>query len=169
MIANDTNNDPSHDSLSFVLFVLKKEEIMPIRNKIIALAFGIVMLLLIIELVRRRKLREEYSWLWLMTGAIILLLALWFDLLKWITHLIGAVTPSSTIFLFAFLFLILISLHFSVAISRLADRNKELAQRYALLELELNEMKKRNLHQESVPPVDPVRNSSGALNPAGII
>ena len=115
---------------------------MPIRNKVVALAFAIVMLLLVIELVRRRKLREEYSWLWLMTGAIILLLSLWFDLLKWVTILVGAVTPSSTIFLFAFLFLILISLHFSVVISKLTNQNKELAQLYALLELELREMKK---------------------------
>ncbi len=122
---------------------------MPIRNKIVALTLGIGMLLLIIELVRRRKLREEYSWLWLMTGSVILVLALWFDLLKWITHLVGAITPSSTIFLCAFLFLILISLHFSVVISRLANRNKELAQRYALLELELDELKKDFSHRFS--------------------
>ena len=117
---------------------------MPIRNKIVALAVGIGMLILIVELVRRRKLREEYSWLWLMTGSGILLLTLWFDLLKWITHLVGAITPASTIFFFAFLFLIFISLHFSVVISKLTDRNKELAQRYALLELEVKELKKRN-------------------------
>jgi hypothetical protein len=98
--------------------------------------------------VRRRKLREEYSWLWLMTGSVILLLTLWFDLLKWITHLVGAVSPSSTIFLFAFLFLVFISLHFSVVISKLTDRNKELAQRYALLELEVHELKKRSLPPE---------------------
>lgn len=118
---------------------------MPIRNKIVALIFGIGMLIIIIDLVRRRKLREEYSWLWLMTGGGILLLTLWFDLLRWLTHLIGAITPSSTIFLFAFLFLILISLHFSVVISRLTDRNKELAQRYGLLEMEHNELKKKVL------------------------
>ncbi len=116
---------------------------MPIRNKIVALAVGIGMLILIVELVRRRKLREEYSWLWLMTGSVILLLTLWFNLLKWITHLVGAITPSSTIFLFAFLFLIFISLHFSVVISKLTDRNKELAQKHALLELEFNELKKK--------------------------
>jgi hypothetical protein len=114
---------------------------MPIRNKVIALVVGLWMLFLIIELVRRRKLREEYSWLWLMTGSVILLLTLWFDLLKWITDLVGAVSPSSTIFLFGFLFLVFISLHFSVVISKLTDRNKELAQRYALLELEVKEMK----------------------------
>ncbi|HXX34053.1 MAG TPA: DUF2304 domain-containing protein [Thermodesulfobacteriota bacterium] len=122
---------------------------MPIRNKVVALVFGIGMLIIIIDLVRRRKLREEYSWLWLMTGAGILILALWFDLLKWVTHLVGAITPSSTIFLFAFLFLIFISLHFSVVISKLTDRNKELAQRYAILESELNELKKQYVPHES--------------------
>lgn len=118
---------------------------MPIRNQIVALVFGFGMLALVVDLVRRRKLKEEYSWLWLMTGAVILLLTLWFDLLKWFTHLVGAITPSSTIFLFAFLFLILISLHFSVVISKLTHQNKELAQRYALLEMELEELKKERI------------------------
>ncbi len=125
---------------------------MPIRNKMVALIFGIGMLILIVDLVRRKKLLEEYSWLWLMTGSVILVLTLWFDLLKWMTHLVGAVAPASTIFLFAFLFLVLISLHFSVVISKLTERNKELAQRYALLELELREMRERNLPEEADPP-----------------
>jgi hypothetical protein len=124
---------------------------MPIRNKIVALVFGIGMLIIIIDLVRRRKLREEYSWLWLMTGGGILLLTLWFDLLKWVTHLVGAITPSSAIFLFAFLFLIFISLHFSVVISRLTDRNKELAQCYAILEMEHNELKQKVLGRPFPP------------------
>lgn len=118
---------------------------MPLRNKMVALMIGVVMLLFIIELVRRRKLREEYSWLWLLTGVVILMLTFWYDLLKWMTQLIGAVIPSSTIFFFAVLFLFLISLHFSVVISKLTDRNKELAQQYALLELELNDLKKEVL------------------------
>jgi hypothetical protein len=124
---------------------------MPIRNKIVALAVGIGLLLIIVELVRRRKLREEYSWLWLLTGAVILLLTVWFDLLKWITHLVGAVMPSSTIFLCAFVFLILISLHFSVVISKLTDRNRELAQRYALLELEMRELRERLIPGDETP------------------
>jgi hypothetical protein len=118
---------------------------MPVRNKVIALIIGIGMLILIIELVRRRKLREEYSWLWLMTAAGILLLSLWFDLLKWISHLIGAVVPASALFFFTFLFLILISLHFSVVISKLTSQNKDLAQRYAILQSELEELKKHTL------------------------
>ena len=115
---------------------------MPIRNRVVALTISIGLLLLIIELVRRRKLREEYSWVWLLTVSTILVLTVWFGLLKWLTSLVGAIIPSSTIFMLAFLFLILISLHFSVVISKLTNRNIELAQRYALLELELTEIKK---------------------------
>lgn len=125
---------------------------MPFRNRIVALIIGFALLMLIIELVRRRKLREEYSWLWLLTGGVILVLTFWYDLLKWMTQLIGGVVPSSTLFFFAFLFLIFISLHFSVAISKLTDRNKELAQQYALLELELNDLKKELLQQKPKAP-----------------
>lgn len=116
--------------------------VMSIRVKIVALMISIGMMLLIIELVRRRKLREEYSWLWLLTGSVIIVLMMWFGLLKWTTHLIGAIKPSSAIFFLAFLFLFIISLHFSVVISKLTDRNKELAQKYALLEMELQEVKR---------------------------
>jgi hypothetical protein len=120
------------------------EEIMSVRNVVVALVVGVGMLFLVVELVRRRKLREEYSWLWLLTAAGIIVLTVWFSLLKWITHLIGAVVPSSTIFMFFFLFLVFISLHFSVVISKLTDRTKELAQRYALLEREMDELKQRS-------------------------
>jgi hypothetical protein len=99
------------------------------------------MLLLIVDLVRRRKLAEEYSQLWFATWLGILILMIWFDLLKWISNLIGAVSTVSTLFLFAFMFLILISLHFSVVISKLANRLKVLSQQCALLQNELESIK----------------------------
>ncbi len=124
---------------------------MNLRIRIVGSIVSIVVMLLIIELVRRRKLREEYSWLWLLTGSVILLLMMWVDLLKWVTHMVGAIVPSSTVFFLAFLFLMLISLHFSVVISRLTDRNKELAQQHALLEQEVNELKRQCLPPETGP------------------
>lgn len=114
---------------------------MSLRNQVVALAISVGILLLIVELVRRRKLREEYSQLWFLTGVTILILMIWFDLLRWLSHLVGALSPISTIFFFAFLFLTLISLHFSVVISKLTDQIKDLAQRYALLENELEKIK----------------------------
>ena len=71
---------------------------MPLEQKITAIIIAVSIFFLIIELVRRRKLREEYSWLWLLTGTILLVLTLEYQLLVWITGLIGAAAPTSTLF-----------------------------------------------------------------------
>lgn len=110
---------------------------MSIRQKVFAIMMAVSIFIVIIELVRKRRLREEYSWLWLMTGSIIILLALWYNLLKWITSLIGAILPTSTLFLFGLIFLMLISLHYSIKISHLTDQVKELAQQLAILRNEI--------------------------------
>ena len=130
---------------------------MSLRNQVVALAISIGILLLIVELVRRRKLREEYSQLWFLTGVSLLVLMIGFDLLRWMSHLVGAISPISTIFFFAFLFLTLISLHFSVVISKLTDQLKDLAQRYALLENELERMKDRTDDEAGGSPPSPQR------------
>jgi len=106
---------------------------MPIRQKIFALLLSIAILVLIIELVRRRKLREEYSWLWILTGSLMIILVVWYDALVTLSHFIGAVLPTSTLFLFGLIFFMLLSLHFSVKISALTDQVKELVQQMALL------------------------------------
>jgi hypothetical protein len=103
------------------------------RQKIFAIIASLLIMLLVVELVRRRKLREEYSWLWLLTGGIIILLVVWHDLLLFITHLIGAIAPTTTLFIFGLLFLMLISLHYSMQISKLSHQVKKMAQQLALL------------------------------------
>lgn len=95
------------------------------------------------ELIRREKLREEYSLLWLFTGVVILIFSIWpeYFLSQFFTKVTGIFYLSAVVLL-AFIFLLLIVFHFSVVISKLTNQNKELAQRYGLLELELNEIKK---------------------------
>lgn len=107
---------------------------MPLRQKILAILLSVGLIILIFELVRRRKLREEYSWLWMLTGVVIFVLVIWHDLLLFVTRLLGIALPASTIFLFGVFFLILINLYFSVKISTLSAQIKELAQRQAILE-----------------------------------
>jgi len=107
---------------------------MPLGQKALAISLSLGLLILIFELVRRRKLREEYSWLWMLTGVVVLVLATWHNLLLFITRLLGIALPISTIFLFGVFFLILINLYFSVKISTLATQVKELVQRQAILE-----------------------------------
>ncbi|MBW2020578.1 MAG: DUF2304 domain-containing protein [Deltaproteobacteria bacterium] len=116
---------------------------MPIRQKVFALAIGIAIFLFILEMVRRRKLREEYSWLWLLTGCGIIVLVIWYDLLVLITELIGAVLPTTTLFLFGMIFLMLIALHYSIKISAMTDQVRKLAQELAILKAEEDERKQR--------------------------
>ena len=114
---------------------------MPIRQKIFALIAAIALCIFIVEMVRRKKLREEYSWLWLLTGFGVIVLAVWYDLLVFITEIIGATLPTTTLFVFALLFLLLIALHYSVKISSLTDQVRKLAQKIAILEAEKEEQK----------------------------
>lgn len=103
------------------------------HQQVFATLTAIVVFLLIVELVRRRRLREEYSWLWLLTGAGMITLVVWYRLLLFITRLIGAGTPVTTLFLFSSLFLLVIVIHYSVIISKLTTQVKNLAQELALL------------------------------------
>ncbi len=104
-----------------------------LHQKIFAIVASILIMVFVVELVRRRKLREEYSWLWLLTGAVIILLVVWYELLVFITHLIGAIAPTTTLFIFGLLFLMIISLHYSLQISKLSHQVKEMAQQLTLL------------------------------------
>src|SRR4030042_5748651 len=106
---------------------------MEIKPRFLALAISVLLVVFIVELVRRRKLREEYSWLWLSLSVAMFVLALWPGLLHVITGLIGAVLTTSTLFFFALVFLVLINIQFSVEISSLRSQVKNLAQQLALL------------------------------------
>lgn len=109
-----------------------------LQQKIFAVVTGLAIFVVIIYLVKKGKLREEYSWLWLLTGFAILLLVLWYDLLVLLTKLIGAVLPTTTLFIFGIIFLVLIALHSSIKISLLNDQVKNLAQQISLLEAQNN-------------------------------
>lgn len=115
---------------------------MLIQIQIVIGVLSIILFIITFELIRKDKLREEYSILWFFTSVAILVFSLApeFFLSKFFTRITGLYYLSSVVMI-AFLFLLLIVLHFSVVISKLTEKNKILAQKYALLELELNELK----------------------------
>lgn len=113
---------------------------MPLQQKIFAISVSVILFLVIIELVRRRRLREEYSVLWLLTGVVMIVMTLWYDLLLMTTRLIGAVLPTSTLFLLGVLFLMVISLYYSVKISELHDQVKDTAQEVAILQAQIQKL-----------------------------
>lgn len=107
--------------------------------KILAIVGSGVVLIVVIELIRQGRLKERYSLLWLLAGGVLLVLSSSRALLESISRLLGIFYPPSFLFLLAFLFLLLITLHFSVVISGLSEKNKQLAQELALLRRELQE------------------------------
>jgi len=107
------------------------------RIEVVVMALFIC--LMIFELVRRKHLMERYAILWLLAGVTVLVLALWQGLLTTLSHAAGIFYPPATLFAVAFLFVLIMLVNFSVVVSRLADQNKVLAQRVALLQQRLEQ------------------------------
>jgi hypothetical protein len=112
----------------------------PLKVSLAAALASIVLLGVVFELIRRRSLRERYALLWLLTGIVTLVLALWRGGLNTIAGWLGIETyPPSVLFAVGTLFILLVLLHYSTVISKLSDQNTILAQRLALLEHELRD------------------------------
>lgn len=107
---------------------------METRIQIVAIVASAGLLLLILELVRQRRLLERYALLWLFSALVLVGLAVWKGVLETLASAIGIFYPPNALFLVAFGFVMVLLLHFSIAVSRLADQSKVLAQRVALLE-----------------------------------
>ena len=111
----------------------------PLRVSIAAAIAAVLLLLAIFELIRSRRLQERYALLWLLTGIVIFIFAIWRDLLARVADLVGIAYPPSALFVLAAFFVLLVLLHYSTVISKLSDQNRILAQRLGLLEQRLEE------------------------------
>jgi hypothetical protein len=116
--------------------------------RIVAIVATLVLLLVVLELVRRRRLLERYALVWLGSTIILLGLGIWQGLLGKIADAIGVVYAPNALFVIAFGFVLLLLLHFSTAVSRLTDQTKVLAQRLALSEQRQAELEKRLMESE---------------------
>jgi hypothetical protein len=104
------------------------------RIQIVSIIAAAGLFVIVLELVRRRRLLERYALLWLFSAAALLGLAIWRSLLETIANWIGVAYPPNALFVLAFGAILVLLLHFSIAVSKLADQSKVLAQRIALLE-----------------------------------
>jgi hypothetical protein len=121
------------------------------RSNLLAIIGSILLLLIILELVRRKYLRERYSLIWIVTGTLFLLLSVRLDVLYKISHFLGFTIPSNALFFLGILFLILIVLGLSVISSRLAERNRALTQELVLLKKRVNDLEEFRDHANKAP------------------
>lgn len=111
-------------------------DIQPSRIQYLAVAGSLLFLVLVVELVRKKRIREEYSILWIFFGLVFLGISLWRHALDVISRLLGIYSPPIAFLLLLLMAVFLILIQYSVVISRLKEENKKLIQRLALLELE---------------------------------
>jgi hypothetical protein len=116
---------------------------MELRIQLLAILASGLLLLVVLELVRRKAFLERYALLWLFSALVLLGLSIWQGFLADLASLIGIAYPPNALFLVAFGFVLVLLLHFSLAVSRLSDQSKVLAQRLALLEQRLGETEQR--------------------------
>ena len=110
-----------------------------LRANIFSLVFSVFLFLFIIELIRRKKLLEKYSLLWLAIAVFMMVASLSRRLLDILAESVGIYYPPAALFLVGLLFIVALLLHFSLVISRMSEENKTLAQKIALLEIDIFE------------------------------
>lgn len=112
-----------------------------------ALLAGALALGIIVELLRRRQLREKYAALWLLVGVAMAILGLFPGLLDAVAGWLGVADPPNLLFFVAILVLLVVSVHLSWELSRLEDETRTLAEEIAFLRLN------RGLDQAEEPRV----------------
>jgi Uncharacterized conserved protein (DUF2304) len=121
----------------------------PLAVSVAGALASFALVVVVLELIRSRRLRERYALLWLVTGLVLTALSAWRDGLNTIASWLGVRSyPPAVLFAVGILFILAVLLHYSTVISRLSDQNVMLAQKLALLEHELHSGERLRLSPE---------------------
>lgn len=113
------------------------------KMQYIAIAGSIALLLFILNLIRRKRIKEEYSLLWLFLSLVFLVFSVWREGLDYISKLMGVAYPPAALFLILLMAIFMILIQFSIIISKQAENNKNLTQEHGLLKFEHENLKRR--------------------------
>ena len=117
-------------------------DVMEFRARLFAMLLGVAVLLFVLNLVRTKKLKEEFALLWLLTAVVLVLTPLFIDYLDMIAYALGIEYPPALIFLLAIISLLLILFQFSMRISRFSEQIKVLVQELALLRAQVEDLER---------------------------
>ena len=111
----------------------------PLRVSLVSAAAAAALILVVLELIRSRRLQERYALLWLLTGGVMLMFAIWTDALTRLADMTGIAYPPSALFVLGSGFILVVLLHYSTVISRLSD------QAWVAVEVILEDKQEREL------------------------
>jgi hypothetical protein len=112
-----------------------------LRAQLFVVVLGLLVLLFVLNQVRRKKIREEYSLLWILSATILVLSAAFIKSVEKLSHLVGIYYPPAFLFLVAILMMMVLQFHFSTVISTLREQNKNLTQDLGILEAEVKALR----------------------------
>ena len=113
-----------------------------LRAQLFVVVLGLLVLLFVLNQVRRKKIREEYSLLWILSIAVLVLSATFIKSVEKLSHLVGIYYPPAFLFLVAILMVMMLQFHFSTVISTLREQNKNLTQDLGILEAEVKALRR---------------------------
>jgi len=109
--------------------------------QLVAIAVSGALLAIVVELVRRRRLSEEYSFIWIVCAVALLALSLWRNLLDLAASALGVHYPPAVLLLVLTAFVVIVSLYFSVVVSRQRQQIERLVEQLALLDAEVRALR----------------------------
>jgi hypothetical protein len=117
---------------------------MLLGQKLFALSLALLFFIVVMDLARRKRLRIEYSIMWSITSVIIFLVVVCYDALLKFTRMVGAVLPTTILFILSIMFLLFLNLHFSVKVSDLSEQLKNLGQEFGILKSKISKEKEKS-------------------------
>ena len=122
------------------------------RLTVVSIVVALAALVLVFELLRRRRLREKYAAIWVIIAVGTVVVAVFPQILRWVADLVGIQTPSNLLFFGSVLVLFAVSLQLSREVGLLEDQSRRLAEEVGALHLRLDELEKRQDSTEEHPP-----------------
>lgn len=110
------------------------------RVQVVSIIAAVLVLLIIFSLVRAKKLQENYAVLWIISGFSLLIIAIFTDILNVVADIVGIYYPPAVLIPATIGIIVMLSLHFSVVISRLSQENRALSRKVALIEKDIEEL-----------------------------
>lgn len=121
-----------------------------LRTQVFVVLIGLAMLALVLNLVRRKRLREQYSLLWIFSAVVLVLSGVFIRAVDRLAHAVGIYYPPAFLFLVAILLVLVLQFHFSTVISNLREQNKSLTQELGIVSAELRDLRRSVEGQASV-------------------
>ncbi len=124
---------------------------MSLASYIFGIVAALLILIVVIELLRRGRLRERHAIWWLVAGVLALIAGIFPQTLEWASRLVGVELPVNLVFFVSIAILFLVALQASSELTRLEAKTRTLAERVAILELELRKLRDENDSDELAP------------------